>query len=228
MAALQPLRSPARRGVRAPPRPRPCRPARRPATTPRARARARALGPRPLGWARAPALPRTPAPHSPRGPATRARPWEAPLGSGQGAPNLSGNSSTWLPPRECDNFFPFTHTQGCVRTCPLGCGWESCQSWKPKKNQSWAFEHAQLGRAREGFQNANPCQRAFMAVGDTESWFANGAMEKAEQVKCGTESPGRTRGQLPFFFFFLLSSLLPSIFTFLSTSRKHFEGFPQT
>ena len=99
------------------------------------------------------------------------------------------------------SLYPFTHTQGCVRTCPLGCGWESCQSWKPKKNQSWAFEHAQLGRAREGFQNANPCQRAFMAVGDTESWFANGAMEKAEQVKCGTESPGRTRGQLPFFFF---------------------------
>lgn len=92
-----------------------------------------------------------------------------------------------------------------MRTCPLGCGWESCQSWKPKKNQSWAFEHAQLGRAREGFQNANPCQLAFMAVGDRASWFGNGAMEKAEQVNCGTEKSGEDKRSTFFLFFFSFS-----------------------
>lgn len=59
--------------------PAPARPARHSATTPRARSRARALGQRPLGRARAPALPLTRALRSPRGPGTPARaPWKLP------------------------------------------------------------------------------------------------------------------------------------------------------
>lgn len=146
-------------------------PSRHPATTPRARAPARALGLRPLGRARAPALPRTPKRRSPGGPSSFPR---APLSPG--TLNCQASSPTSLLPRECDNFLPFTHTQGCVRTCPFGVRVGELPKLETKKSHSWAFEHAQLWQPRKGFRPVNPRPASW----ETWSWGGDRAVAKAQ------------------------------------------------
>ncbi|XP_042783267.1 uncharacterized protein DKFZp434B061-like [Panthera leo] len=200
--------------------PAPTSPARQPAsqpashsaTTPRARSRARALGQRPLGRARAPAHPRTPALRSPQGPA----PSRAALGSAPGTLSCPAGSPTSLPPREWDNFFPLTHTKGSVRTCPFGVRVGELPKLEAEKSQSWAFEHAQLRQPRTGVQNVNPCRLAFRVVGNRGSWEGNGATAKAEMETVGEqdwEGVKRLTFFLPVFLSFLL---FPPIHSFVS------------
>lgn len=225
MAALQPLRSPARRGVRAPPRPRPCPPRPPPrdhSQSARPRTSPRTSPPRMSARARAAADPGAAQPARAGHP--RARPWEAP-------PEPQTYRRIPLPGFLLESVIISSRLLTPRDVCgpaPWGAGGRAAKVGNRKKTSPGRLSMPSSGGRARVFKMQT---RVSWPSWRWEIERAGSGMEpwrKQNRSTAEQKSPGRTRGQLSSFFFFLLSSLLPSIFTFLSTSRKHFEGFPQT